>query len=333
MKLFLKSHLSYIIFVFTIVGLSTGIYSLDGYHNKGLFYYVLFLTALLLAVFLIIRYATHRYLFVRLSTPPSVEPDSEFHPNEGGELNRAAERYLARQYQLYQKQIHELAGQNHDRSIFINQWVHQMKTPLSVIDLIVQEKGDPEFRSIQEEIDRIKDGLNTVLYMLRLDHFESDFVVTSVHLRDMILETVNDCKRLFIRRRLYPQVEINEDVVIETDKKWFQFAIGQVITNAIKYSPKNGSKIIIKAISIGNNLCLKITDQGIGIESADLPRVFKPFFTGENGRKYGQSTGMGLYLVKEICERLGYPISITSTVGTGTTVSITIPQHSSLTKM
>jgi signal transduction histidine kinase len=333
MKLFLKDHLSYILFTFVIVALATGVYWLDGYRNLRLSLYVLFLTTLLLAVFLVFRYVMHRHIFARLSTPSSREPDSEFYPNEGSELSRAAERYLACQYQFYQKHIQELAGKNHDRSIFINQWVHQMKTPISVIDLIVQEKVDPEFRSIREETDRIKDGLKTVLYTLRLDHFESDFVVESVALRTVIHETVNDCKRLFIRSKLYPQVEITEEAIIETDKKWFQFAIGQLITNAIKYSPTSGSKVIIKAISRGQNLCLTITDQGIGIESSDLPRVFKPFFTGENGRNYGQSTGMGLYLVKEICTRLGYTINITSTVGAGTTVCIEIPHQSSLTKM
>jgi signal transduction histidine kinase len=333
MKLFLKDHLSYIFFVFMIVCLSTGIYWLDGYHNKRLFFYVLFLTTLLLAVFLIFRYVTHRHLFARVSTPPSGEPDSEFYPNEGSELSRAAEHYLARQYQFYQKHSQELAGKNHDRSIFINQWVHQMKTPVSVIDLITQEKLDPDFRSIREENDRIKEGLKTVLYTVRLDHFESDFVVESVALRTAILEVVNDCKRLFIRSKLYPQVEIAEETIIKTDKKWFQFAIGQLITNAAKYSPTPGSKVIIKAISLRQNLSLTIADQGIGIESSDLPRVFNPFFTGENGRNYGQSTGMGLYLVKEICTHLGYTITITSTVGAGTTVCIAIPHQPSLTKM
>lgn len=337
MSLFFKSNRSWIIFIFMLTGLSAGMYWMDGYRDIMLILYAFFLTAILLTVFLSIRFYTHRHLFQRLSRQPSDEADSAFFQTEGAILSRFFENYLYHQYRLYQAKLQTLVNKNHDRSIFINQWVHQMKIPVSVIDLIVQENANPAFRSIQEESDRMKSGLNTVLYMLRLDHFESDFVVEPARLLDLVNETVNDCKKLFIRHKLYPKVEIAERSIIETDKKWFQFALNQLITNAIKYSPEPGSQIIILGKKQENQWILTIADHGIGIETADLPRVFRPFFTGENGRKYSQSTGMGLYLTKEICEKLGYRISVASRLNQGTKMTITIPCFSlhspSLTKM
>ncbi|EUJ24533.1 histidine kinase [Listeria grandensis FSL F6-0971] len=323
MRLFFQSHLSFFLFAL-ILSLSTvGIFWLDGYKSARLTIYVLFLWVVLSILFLTFRYMGYRRVFKRLEQTDVLA--SEFHPDEGSSFSQAFESYLAQQYHSYQVDLQKWRAKDTDRNIFINQWVHQMKTPVSVIELMTQNQSDPMLRSIQEETDKIKQGLDTVLYTLRLETFENDFVVERTDLRILVTESINEHKRLFIRHHLYPKVEIDPDLRLETDKKWFVFMLGQILSNAIKYSPKKGSNIDITAITETTGYLLTIQDYGIGIEKSDLPRVFHPFFTGENGRKYQHSTGMGLFLVSEICQKLGYQLSIESEIGSGTTILIQIP--------
>lgn len=323
MRLFFRSHLSFLLFALLLSLSTVGIFWLDGYNSARLTIYVLFLWVVLSILFLTVRYFGYRRVFKRLEQADVVA--SEFHPNEGSPFTQAFESYLAQQYHAYQIDLQKWRAKDTDRNIFINQWVHQMKTPVSVIELMTQNQSDPTLRSIQEETDKIKQGLDTVLYTLRLETFENDFVVDHTDLKTLATEAVNEHKRLFIRHQLYPKVDIDSSLFLETDKKWFVFMLGQLLSNAIKYSPQKGSNIEITAITESTGYLLTIQDYGIGIEKSDLPRVFRPFFTGENGRKYQHSTGMGLFLVSEICQKLGYQLAIESEIDVGTTILIRIP--------
>lgn len=325
MRLFLRSHISFLLFAFILSLATVSLFWLDGYKNNRLIIYVLFLWVTLSICFLAIRYAGYRRVYKRLEQADVVA--SEFHLDEGSPFSRAFEAYLAKQYHAYQIDLQKWRAKDADRNIFINQWVHQMKTPVSVIELMTQNQSDSTLRSIQEETDRIQQGLDTVLYTLRLETFENDFVVERADLKTLASEAINEHKRLFIRQHLYPKIQIDSDLFLETDKKWFVFMLGQLLSNAIKYSPEKGSNIEIKATKEAREYALSIRDYGIGIEKADLARVFRPFFTGENGRKFQQSTGMGLFLVSEICNKLGYQISIESEIDVGTTILIRIPTN------
>ena len=204
----------------------------------------------------------------------------------------------------------------------MNQWIHQMKTPLSVIELITQDEVEPRFESINEETDRLKKGLEMALYVARLEAFTQDFYVERVQLHKIVNDSVHEHKRFFIRNFVYPELKIDKDITVESDAKWLQFLIGQILSNAIKYSSGSREKIRVRACKEGNNVILEIADNGVGIPKQDLPRVFKPFFTGENGRDFKESTGMGLYLVYEITKQLGHSVEIHSEVGKGTVVRI-----------
>lgn len=204
----------------------------------------------------------------------------------------------------------------------MNQWIHQMKTPLSVIELITQDEVDSRFESINEETDRLKKGLEMALYVARLEAFTQDFYVERVQLHKVVNDSVHEHKRFFIRNFVYPELEIDKGITVESDAKWLQFLIGQIISNAIKYSSGSREKIKVKACREGNTVVLEIIDSGVGIPKQDLPRVFKPFFTGENGRDFKESTGMGLYLVYEITKQLGHSVEIHSEVDKGTVVRI-----------
>ena len=231
------------------------------------------------------------------------------------------------QYKLYITSLQKEKKIHKDHLIFINHWIHQMKTPVSVINLHLQDYEDEEIASnIQPELDKIDKGLNMAMHFARLDEFQKDFLVEKVNLYNEIIDIINKDRRLFIKNKIIPKVELEKDLIVYTDKKWIKFVIEQVIINGVKYSKNNGKYLTIKSRISGKYTVLDIIDEGIGIPNKDIKRIFDPFFTGKNGRKYGESTGMGLYISKEVCNNLGHNIEVTSEINKGTQVSIIFKQ-------
>jgi len=198
-----------------------------------------------------------------------------------------------------------------------------MKTPLSVIQLLLQEySGEEKAQDIEEEVNKLYKGLNMAMHFARMNYFQKDFVIERISLRQLVLNTVNEEKKIFIKNRIIPRIEINEDIEVYSDVKWIKFVLDQLIINGVKYSKGTGKELIIKALENGKEIKLSVIDEGIGIPRKDIKRVFDLFFTGENGRRYGESTGMGLYISKEVCKNLGHEMEIESTVNEGTKVKI-----------
>ncbi|WP_390620948.1 winged helix-turn-helix domain-containing protein [Brevibacillus massiliensis] len=295
---------------------------LSGAGNTKIALYAMFLGIFLLVCYLIYRYLSNRYFYQRLSTPPeSLEEFSE--PVGWGPLNQALHQLL--HGRLYQAKIHEYDRKKREHVTFISQWVHQMKTPLSVISLTVQEEDDPRAQSIREEADRLAKGLEMVLYATRMDVFEQDFRVERVVLRELVHKVIQENKRLFIRNYVYPDLQVEPGLTVESDAKWLFFVVGQLITNAIRYSSGSQQNVTVSSTIRGCDVVLEVRDRGVGIPSGDIKRIFRPFFTGENGRVFQESTGMGLYLVKEICTRLNHQVEVESEVGVGTAMRIVFP--------
>lgn len=235
-------------------------------------------------------------------------------------------------YRQYVKELADYEEQRERHHHFTNQWVHHMKTPVSVIHLLIQqgrqapsiEEAGKLIQSIGEENERLEHGLEMILHMARLEKFEFDVTPKRVELLSLIREAINEHKKAMIRQAIYPKVVAEpEEVFIESDEKWLRFVIRQITANAVKYSYKGKDdtiEFIVKRQS--TSWTLSICDSGIGIPQQDIKRVFSPFFTGENGRKTRESTGMGLYLVKEVCDRLGHRIDAESQEGEGTVITL-----------
>ena len=216
----------------------------------------------------------------------------------------------------------------------MDRWVHQMKTPLSVIELTAQTLDEPESSSIREETDRMRNGLNTVLYMARLRTIAEDFQIKPVILPKLVHEVNQENKRFYIRHEVYPQLkEEKPGIKVETDEKWIFFLLTQIIHNAVKYSTGKTKHLDISLYERCGEAVLEVKDFGIGIPVVDQKRVFNKFYTGENGRKYRESTGMGLYLVKEVADKLEHRIELESTIGEGTTIRIIFSKTQNLTSM
>ncbi|MDM5190142.1 HAMP domain-containing histidine kinase [Bacillus sp. DX4.1] len=231
--------------------------------------------------------------------------------------------------QQYMNQVHEQSAKEQQQIIFMNQWIHQMKTPISVIELLLQKLGQMHreargtIESIREENNRILHGLDLALHMARLEQFAKDYKIEVVNVVDVVREVINQHRKAFIQCSVYPKVMFSEEAcMIASDRKWLSIAINQIVMNAIKYtkiSQADKKEIQFQIEEKEQKVLLHISDNGIGIPKQDIKRVFEPFFTGTNGRKTREATGMGLYITKEICDNLHHGIQVQSTEGEGTT--------------
>lgn len=178
-------------------------------------------------------------------------------------------------------------------------WVHQIKTPVSVMKMILESEDTEEHRELLAELFRIEQYVEMVLSYLRLGSSTSDYVFAEYDLDPIIRQAIRKYAPQFIRRKLR-LVYTPTDVSVLTDEKWLLFIIEQVLSNSIKYTPAGGSV----TISIVDGGVLRISDTGIGISPEDLPRIFEKGFTGYNGRADKKSTGLGLYLCRTAASRL-----------------------------
>lgn len=305
--------------------------------NAGNLTYIAVLSIAGVALYLVIDYIRQRSFYRELNDLNGrQEMDDVLHLQSAvTREQQALQRLVHDNYRRYADRLTQYRQQQEQHRHFVQQWVHQMKTPVSVIQLLTQQsvaggngaESDPLklARSIEEENERIKHGLDMMLYAARLDRFEMDLQPRRIDLVPLLRQTINDHKKACVRYGIYPKLTAPaEGCRVETDEKWMAFVFHQIITNAIKYSrQKEGAKALNVTIAKDAAVTrVSVRDEGIGIAEQDLPRVFDPFFTGENGRLVAESTGMGLYLAKQVCLQLGHRIMVESQLGEGTTVTV-----------
>lgn len=196
-------------------------------------------------------------------------------------------------------------------------WMHQIKTPIAAMRLML----DPDNRPMQNELFRVEQYVEMALEYLRLSGNGTDLVFAPVKVDEVIRSQLRKYADLFILSKLSLDYE-ETDLVAVTDGKWLGFIIGQLLSNAVKYTPKGGRVTIRVA-----NERFSLSDTGIGIAPEDLPRVFDKGYTGFNGRLQSKSSGIGLYLCKRAADMLSHKISIASTAGKGTCVTLDLKRY------
>lgn len=258
-----------------------------------------------------------------------VDRTLNFNEYEGCYEKKMVYNALDMQFKRSMKEIADLNLRMKNFKSFFSQWIHDMKTPVSVIELVLQSDyediGDLK-KEIKEENIRLLDNLEKALGFIRLEDFSKDYLVEEVNLREEIVKVINRKKREFIYNSISPKIICeDENISVLTDTKWNQFVIEQITNNAIKYSKEmNCIKNIYYIISKEDDkVRLIIKDEGMGISRQDIKRIFEPFFTGENGRRVSGSSGVGLYLVKQVCEKLNEKIEVKSEVENGSEFKIT----------
>ena len=215
-----------------------------------------------------------------------------------------------------------------DYKEYIELWIHEVKIPIAASKMIIENSKNTITKSIDEELDKVENYIEQALYYARSNAVEKDYIITKNNLKEIVNSAILKNKTTLINQKVILEIKDLEKEVY-TDSKWATFIINQIIQNAIKYSKENNKKIEIYSKSKNDKIILYIEDNGIGIRKGEITRVFERGFTGENGRKIGKkSTGIGLYLCKKLCDKLGLGIELNSEKDKGTQVRVIFPKNS-----
>ena len=201
---------------------------------------------------------------------------------------------------------------------YVELWIHEVKIPLSALILYTHNKKID--KALVKEINRVDNYLEQILYYIRVENTEADYIIKEVDLNKVIRDVMLKNKDILLERKIEITSDVRDSKVL-TDYKWLEFMINQIISNSMKYMRDiENKKIEIKAYKKDNCVVLEILDNGMGIPKSDLSRVFNKTFTGQNGRKVPGSTGMGLYIVSNLYKKLGHKLEIESNEGEYTKV-------------
>ncbi len=217
--------------------------------------------------------------------------------------------------------VKELVNQTEDFKEYVEMWIHEVKVPIASLVLMAHNHHDKFDKKILEQIRKIENYVEQVLYYVRQESAEKDYLIKENSLAKIISNVLLKNKNDLLENNIDLLVsDVNYKVC--TDSKWLLFILNQIINNSIKYRRKKDAYIKIYAINNKETIELVVLDNGIGIESSDLPKVFDKTFTGKNGRMFSKSTGMGLYISKNLCSKLGHQINIESKYKEYTKVTI-----------
>lgn len=208
---------------------------------------------------------------------------------------------------------------------YVEGWVHEVKAPLAAARLVVEQSGGPVGDDLIEELDRTEHLVEQALFYARSSAVANDYFVRETSLAGPVQAVLRRHARQFIAHRVAVALA-GLDLTVFTDRKWLEFILGQILTNAVKYRRAGDAAVRLWAEKRDDGVLLCIEDNGIGIARADLGRVFEKGFTGANGRRYERSTGVGLFLARKLCGLLGHGIALESEEGRYTRVSIFFPK-------
>lgn len=314
-KRFIKENIKSILFNFSIL-LFINIYFLVLNllnSQMGEIYYLDVILIFIYILVFIIKYGLWKERFSRLYE--IIEEDNDINVND---INR---EYLEEEIMTYiinkkdnnyLKLLDMKDTQIKDMEEYISKWVHEIKLPISAISMILERIDDSEINTeIKNETEKINFLVNSVMYGSRATAAAEDIFISEVKLQDIIKQAIKNNAFMLIRNNIEIKLD-NLDYFIFTDKKWVLYVLDQLINNAIKYSKEN-AEIQFYGEESDKYICLNIRDNGIGIATEDLERIFNKGFTGSNGRntRY-KSTGMGLYFSKKILDKLGNSFEVYS---------------------
>ncbi|MCI1665874.1 MAG: sensor histidine kinase [Atopobiaceae bacterium] len=226
---------------------------------------------------------------------------------------------------------------NEEYRAYVEAWVHEVKTPIAAAHLVVDNHPGQDSAAIAVELDRIDGYVEQALYFARSSSLDRDYAIREVGLRALVGDVVKSRARSLIENGMHISMgELDETVL--TDAKWTRFILGQLVDNAVKYrvSPDEGRDPSISFTCrrereghADERVVLSVTDDGRGIPVRDVGRVFDKGFVGENGRRsdQGKSTGLGLWLVRRLCDKMGLGVSVSSVEGISTTVELAFPAN------
>lgn len=216
-----------------------------------------------------------------------------------------------------------------DYKEYIELWIHEIKLPLTASKLIIENNKNTVTKNIDEELDKLENYIEQALFYARSNTVEKDYYIKKVLLKDMVNECIKKNKNVLIQEKISMKLH-DLEVSVNTDSKWLVFILSQLIQNSVKYKKQQeNTEIEIYAKQGKENVILYVSDNGIGIKKGEITRVFEKGFTGTNGRRSNKkSTGIGLYLCKKLCDKLGIAIELNSVQDEGTEIRLVFPKSS-----
>ena len=216
-----------------------------------------------------------------------------------------------------------------DYKEYIELWIHEIKMPITTSKMIIENNKNTITKSINEELDKVENYIEQALFYARSSTVEKDYYIKKSSLKDIVNESIKKNKNILIGEKVLVDI-YDLDLEVNTDSKWVVFILNQIIQNSIKYRKTEGElNLEIYGKQGKENVILYIKDNGLGIKKGEITRVFEKGFTGTNGRLSNKkSTGIGLYLCKKLCDKLGTAIELNSIYGEGTEIKIVFPHNS-----
>ncbi len=216
-----------------------------------------------------------------------------------------------------------------DYKEYIELWIHEIKMPIATSKMVIENNKNEVTKSIDEELEKIENYIEQALFYARSSTVEKDYYIRKTSLQDIVNESIKKNKNILIAQKISLNIH-NIEEEVNTDSKWIVFILNQIIQNSVKYMKSEElSQIEIYAKQAKENVILYIKDSGIGIKKGEITRVFEKGFTGTNGREANKkSTGIGLYLCKKLCDKLGISIELNSVQNEGTEVRLVFPKGS-----
>lgn len=225
------------------------------------------------------------------------------------------------------EEIHKIEDEQKEYEDYIEQWIHEVKTPITSIHLMLENRisENPGLkRDLNVELSRLENDVELALYYARSEQIYRDYLIQKLNVRKVLLKVVNKNRTVIMNSSVAIDLDCDEALYAYGDEKWLVFMLTQVLLNAIKYKAEADAKVVMRAKRDNKKIVLNIIDNGKGIKKEELPRIFDKGFTGSNGRDNEKSTGMGLYLVHKLCEKLEIDIKADSVYGEFTEISFSL---------
>lgn len=225
------------------------------------------------------------------------------------------------------EEIHKIEDEQKEYEDYIEQWIHEVKTPITSIHLMLENRisENPGLkRDLNVELSRLENDVELALYYARSEQIYRDYLIQKLNVRKVLLKVVNKNRTVIMNSSVAIDLDCDEALYAYGDEKWLVFMLTQVLLNAIKYKAEADAKVVMRAKRDNKRIVLNIIDNGKGIKKEELPRIFDKGFTGSNGRDNEKSTGMGLYLVHKLCEKLEIDIKADSVYGEFTEISFSL---------
>lgn len=340
---FLKDKVMLLILHVSCMCILAGFLAATGY-QKGNILLVLIFWALILCMWMTVTYLQRRKFFGEANEILDKMDQryllGELLPNSYRLEDKLYREMIRRSNKSVIERIRQIEDEQRDYQEYMESWVHEVKAPITSISLLCENRrrrnlatdksraesgalSDREiFQTISLENQKIENDVDMVLYLARGQAVYKDYLIRETNLQEVVCEVLEKNRLLLIQNQVSAEIECEETVY--TDRKWLAFVINQMILNSVKYRSED-PVLHVYTERTGNGVILTIEDNGVGIRCEELGRIFEKGFTGSNGRSRERSTGMGLYLCRKLCDKLGIGLRAESEYGKGTCLILDFP--------